>query len=92
MLYVTPVTPAHNVAVPVTVGVVGGLLFVTAKLPVVVPQPVVIVIPTFPDAAPAAHDVMIVFVPCPDVIDTLAGTVHVYVAPLCDGTVYVTAD
>ena len=77
MLYVTPVAPAHNVAVPVTLGVVGALLFVTAKLPVVVPQLVEIDIPTFPDAAPAAHDVIIVFEPCPDVMVTLAGTVQV---------------
>jgi hypothetical protein len=77
MLYVIAVAPAHNVAVPVTVGAVGALLLVTAKLPVVVPQLVDIDIPTFPEAAPAAHDVTIVLVPCPDVMLTFAGTVHV---------------
>ena len=89
-LYVIAVAPAHNDAVPVTVGVVGALLLVTVKLPVVVPQLVEIDIPTLPDNAPAAHEVTIVFVPCPDVMVTFAGTVHVYV-PLCEATVYVIA-
>ena len=77
VLYIIADAPAHKLAVPVTVGVVGALLFVTANVPVVVPQLVAMDMATFPDTAAAAHVVTIVLVPCPDVIVTFAGTVHV---------------
>ena len=57
-------------------GVVGALFTVTAKLPFVVPQLFVTAIDTEPETALALHVVVIVFVPCPAVIVTFAGTVH----------------
>ena len=59
------------------VGVVGDVPTVTAELPDVVPQLLVKLIPTFPETAVELHVVVILFVPCPAVIVTPVGTVHV---------------
>jgi hypothetical protein len=77
MLYVTPAAPAHNVAVPVTVGVVGAVETVTAVDDVSVPQAFPICNDTTPETALAVQVVVILFVPAPTVIFTPDGTVHV---------------
>ena len=59
------------------VGELVPLPTVTAKLADVFPQLFVTVIPTLPDTALALHVVVMLFVPCPAVIVTPVGTVHV---------------
>ena len=63
---------------------------VTAKLGLVYPHVLLIATPTLPEAAVALHVVVMLFVPCPAVIVTFAGTVHKYVTPLCATTLYTT--
>ena len=58
----------------------------TANVAEVLPQLLLKVTPTLPDAALAPQVVVMLFVPCPDVIVTFAGTVHTYVTPLCATT------
>ena len=68
---------------PLTVGVVGDVLTVIAKLPDEVPHELVKATPTFPETAVELHVVVILLVPWPAEIVTPVGTVHKYVAPTC---------
>ena len=68
---------------PLTVGVVGDVPTVIAKLPDEVPHVLVKLIPTFPETAVELHVVVILLVPCPAVIVKPVGTDQTYVAPAC---------
>ena len=60
---------------------VGAAPTETGKTPEVDAQLLDIEIPIFPETAFSPHVVVILFVPCPAVIVTPVGTVHVYVKP-----------
>jgi len=61
-------------------------LTVTAKFPDVEEQLFAILSETLPETAFDPQVVVILFVPCPVVIVTPVGTVHVYVNPVCATT------
>ncbi len=63
-----------------------AVLTTTLNDAVAVPHPPVALTLTVPDVDDDDHVVVILLVPCPAVIVTLAGTVHVYVTPAWFGT------
>ena len=76
MLYTTPVWLGHTLLLPLTVGAVGALNAVTARLPLWLPQLLLTVTATLPDTADALQLVVMLLVPWPAVMVTPVGTVQ----------------
>ena len=63
MLYPIALAPRHTLVLPLTVGALGDVPTVTARLPVLLPQLVVMVNVTLPDTAVLLQVVVMLLVP-----------------------------
>ena len=78
----TPVEDLHTEDGPTTETIfAGAVLTTTGNVVEDVPQLLVAVTEMLPDEADALQLVEMVLIPCPDVMDAPAGTVHMYVVP-----------